>query len=90
MLHITEDEQGLYSLTDTARPETGLDREHMAGESSSNKPGGCDQIGPKYPWSLAIPAGNHFIETIDAIRFLEAEATGVNELEVGHTFIIDA
>mgnify|MGYP001818770022 CR=1 FL=1 len=72
MLHITIDNDGSYHLFDTAK-------------------GGQDHkavISPHYPWSLALPAEKHFIETIPSARSIAAEVTGVDELAVGSTFII--
>ena len=70
---ITEDDDGRYCLLDSASMET-------ASEAV---------IRPTYPWSLAIPMRNHFIETMDVIRPVPAEITGIGELEDGSTFIID-
>jgi hypothetical protein len=50
---------------------------------------GETMVSPRYPWSLPVPAGNHFIETTDVAKTITAEITGINELEVGSTFIID-
>lgn len=72
MLHITVDQQGNYSLFDTAKGEQ--NREAV--------------IRPHYPWSLAVPMQNHFIETTREARSIRAEVTGIDELEVGSTFII--
>lgn len=72
MLHITVDRDGKYSLFDTARDESG----HAA------------EIRPRYPWSLAIPMRHHALETTREARPIEANVTGVDELEVGATFII--
>jgi hypothetical protein len=46
------------------------------------------EIHPLYPWSIAIPARRHFIETMDKPEAIDPEITGVNELEIGTTFII--
>lgn len=46
-------------------------------------------VSPQYPWSLPIPAERHFIETTNEVRGRVADITGINELEVGSTFIID-
>ena len=46
------------------------------------------EIHPLYPWSIAIPARRHFIETMDKPKAIDPEITGVNELEIGTTFII--
>jgi hypothetical protein len=72
MLHITVDQEGNYSLSDTARGEQ--DYEAV--------------IRPRYPWSLAIPMESHFIETTREAKTIRAEITGIDELEVGATFII--
>lgn len=72
MLHITVDNEGRYHLFDTAKDE----RVHEA------------VIRPRYPWSLALPAEKHFIESIQSARSINPEVTGVDELAVGSTFII--
>ncbi len=72
MLHITVDNDADYRLFDTA----GGGQYHE------------DVIRPRYPWSLALPAERHFIETIPTARSIDAEITGVDELAVGSTFII--
>jgi len=72
MLHITVDNDGNYSLLDTANDE--LNRKAV--------------IKPRYPWSLALPVERHFIETMPTSKFIQAEITGVDELAVGSTFII--
>ncbi len=72
MLHITEENDGKYALTDTAK----LDSRHEA------------LIVPRYPWSLAVPMSAHFIETTASIEPVKPALTGVNELEIGSTLII--
>jgi hypothetical protein len=72
MLHITIDNDGRYHLFDTAKDE----QDHEA------------VIRPHYPWSLALPAEKHFIESIQSARSISPEVTGVDELAVGSTFII--
>jgi hypothetical protein len=72
MLHITVDNDGNYSLYDSAHGEQKRDT----------------AIRPRYPWSLAIPAEKHFIETIPVAMPIDAEITGVGELAVGSTLII--
>ena len=47
-----------------------------------------NEIRPTYPWSLAVPLRRHYIETISDRHAMTAEPTGINELEVGRTFII--
>ncbi len=72
MLHITQDNAGCYSLGDTAR-----DRQDAK-----------VVIGPRYPWSLAVPARQHYIEATTSARPIEPQVTGIDELEIGNTFII--
>lgn len=47
-----------------------------------------DEISPRYPWSIAVPAQSHAIETVDRFQTIDAEITGIEELEIGSTFII--
>jgi hypothetical protein len=80
MLHVTEDEQGLYKLDDTARPDfpvQGLGRGRPDGIA-----GKC--ILPRYPWSLAIPNRSNLVATEDAAP----EVTGIGKLQIGDTFIV--
>ena len=72
MLHITVDNDGRYGLFDTAKDQQGNEA----------------VIRPHYPWSLALPAEKHFIESIQSARSISPEVTGVDELAVGSTFII--
>jgi len=72
MLHITVDRDGNYSLFDTVKSEQIKEA----------------VIKPRYPWSLALPVENHFIETWPTTETIPAEITGVDELSVGSTFII--
>ena len=46
------------------------------------------EITPYYPWSIAIPAMEHAIEVTQRFAPIDAEITGVDELEIGSTFII--
>ena len=72
MLHITRNEEGRYGLDDTARDSTDPEV----------------QIEPSFPWSLALPASQHFIETTSSAETIPPNETGIDELEVGTTFII--
>ena len=49
---------------------------------------GVEEIHPLYPWSIAIPVRRHFIKTTDKPEVIAPELTGVDELEIGSTFII--
>ena len=46
------------------------------------------EIRPEYPWSLAIPMSNHWIETLDKRNVVTAQPTGIAELEIVSNFII--
>ncbi len=81
MLHITRNDEGFSHLEDTARPGTREAALYGAEE--------YEEIVPRYPWSLAIPVKTHFIETMDAISPIPAQPTGIDELEVGNTLIIN-
>lgn len=48
----------------------------------------ASQVIPYYPWSIAIPVKRHAIEITQRSSSIEAEITGVDELEIGSTFII--
>jgi hypothetical protein len=45
-------------------------------------------VAPIYPWSIAAPIKQHFIEMDDRFDLIEPEITGIGELEIGSTFII--
>lgn len=74
LLRVAPRAGGLFRLDDTAAPV---------------QPG---EIGhtfkPTYPWSTAVPIRHHYLLTTDLHRQIRAERTGVDELEVGSTFII--
>lgn len=46
------------------------------------------EVRPLHPWSIAIPFRRHFIETMDRAKTIAPKITGIDELEVGSTFII--
>ncbi len=74
MLHIAEYGKDHFRMFDTVREHT--DEKGIA------------TIRPIYPWSVAIPVRNHFIETTDRSERIAPEITGIDELEIGSTFII--
>ena len=47
-----------------------------------------DKMQPLVPWSTAVPMANHYINVIHNNKFIAAEVTGYDELEIGSTFII--
>jgi hypothetical protein len=72
LLRIAPQNEGFFILDDTA------------GMQDS----GRHTITPTYAWSTAVPLVQHYIQTIDGYHQILAERTGVDELEVGSTFII--
>nr|WP_320014347.1 baseplate J/gp47 family protein [uncultured Desulfobacter sp.] len=76
MLRIAEIGEEQFELFDTV-------------SDGKSEPPGCDQgISPRYPWSIAVSINRHFIEIIQEISPIIPARTGVDELEVGNTFII--
>ncbi|WP_039918547.1 baseplate J/gp47 family protein [Cellvibrio mixtus] len=74
LLRIAPSTGGLFLLDDTAEPAHAGDISHT--------------FKPTYPWSTAVPIRRHYLLTTDLHRQIRAERTGVDELEVGSTFII--
>lgn len=74
LLRIAPHRDGLFTLNDTAAPV-------LPGEIGHS-------FKPSYPWSTAVPLRHHYLLTTDLNRQIRAERTGVDELEVGSTFII--
>ncbi|MDF3012806.1 MAG: hypothetical protein K0Q78_1010 [Cellvibrio sp.] len=74
LLRIAPQGERLFILDDTAGMEASAAGRHT--------------ITPTYAWSTAVPLAHHYIQTIDHYRQIHAERTGVDELEVGSTFII--
>lgn len=72
MLHITVDNHGNYRLHDSASGEQNRDA----------------TIKPRYPWSLAIPEDQHYIEISPGMEPKTAELTTYGELAIGSTLII--
>jgi hypothetical protein len=51
-------------------------------------PARVEEIRPRSPWSIAIPAARHDIEAVDALTLTAPEPSGVSELELVTNFII--
>jgi len=75
MLHVARSDESFHSLGDTARAR---DAAPASGE-----------IHPRFPWALALPMRRHSIQALRTEHAIRAQVTGVDELEVGNTFIID-
>jgi hypothetical protein len=74
LLRIAPKGDGLFILEDTA-----------SSDQESHQP---QTLKPSYAWSTAVPLSHHYIQALDQPLQIRAERTGVDELEVGSTFII--
>jgi len=74
LLRIAPQGEGLFILDDTGSVE---------GDEKYRQ-----TLKPTYPWSTAVPLPHHYLDTLDQHRQIDALRTGVDELEVGSTFII--
>lgn len=74
LLRIAPQGDGLFILDDTGSVE-GAEKYRQT-------------LKPTYAWSTAVPLQHHYIDTLDQYRQIHAQRTGVDELEVGSTFII--
>ncbi|MDF2177187.1 hypothetical protein P2G88_02875 [Aliiglaciecola sp. CAU 1673] len=45
-------------------------------------------IRPRFPWNLLMPSSQHALSYIDHRHSIEAQPTGIGELEIGRTFIL--
>ncbi|NOQ28153.1 MAG: hypothetical protein GQ564_22550 [Bacteroidales bacterium] len=86
MLQISHDTEIYYSLFDTAnKSQNDLIEDTEEDESSSVQQ---KILKPTYPWGILISAEKHVIEIVDEVKEIKALKTGIDELEVGDTFII--
>jgi hypothetical protein len=46
------------------------------------------EIGPSFPWGIAVPAERHLIEVVAERNVLPPEKTGISDLEIGRSFIL--
>ncbi|WP_062057720.1 baseplate J/gp47 family protein [Cellvibrio sp. OA-2007] len=74
LLRIAPQGDGLFILDDTGSVE-GPEKYRQT-------------LKPNYAWSTAVPLQHHYLDTLDQHRQIHAQRTGVDELEVGSTFII--
>jgi hypothetical protein len=74
MLRVAPDSDNNFDLLDTA--------------PTSKDPERNRSIAPKYPWSIAIPIKRHAIDTTDDFKPRTPTMAGVDELEIGATFIV--
>ncbi|WP_420238189.1 hypothetical protein ACOBR2_00845 [Telmatobacter bradus] len=87
MLHLTQDEKGLYRLDDTARPDLGS---VQSGVDSMGCRKDLQRVSPLYPWSIAIPNATNIIEATGAVNDTELPpvVTGIGKLVIGNTFVV--
>lgn len=86
LLQVAEADEGDFSLGDSARgPDTMTATGVWTGRPTVRPPG---TIGPRFPWSIALPARQHAIELMTDATPAEAEGTGIRGLEIGQTFVV--
>ena len=92
MLHLIRTPDGRFILKDTALIESGETPEANKAPCRGTKEKiqffTRKEIHPHLPWSIAIPAGAHFLEISDTATPIAPEKTGIGELEVGRTLIL--
>jgi hypothetical protein len=76
ILRVAPDGDDNFDLMDTA--------------SVSKSPERYQSITPKYPWSIAVPLKHHAIGTTDDFKPTTPIIAGVDELEIGTTFIVSS
>jgi hypothetical protein len=92
MLRIAPDGDNNFDLLDTAAIAAAVNAaaaEDSAANNSSDH-GQHRSITPKYPWSIAVPLKHHAIDTTDDFAPQTPIAAGVDELEIGATFIVSS
>ena len=88
MLHITEDDEDLYTLADTVSRNPYTEQSDSSDRPNRVTPRRGNRVRWRYPWSLAVPMERHFIEALQGIEPIEPEPAGIGELDIGGTFII--
>lgn len=87
MLHIYRDKQKKYQLYDTAE-----ENYHKTHEDQKSAPGITftkRKLEPTYPWGILISVEKHALEIINQKTEITAYKTGIDELELGETFIVE-
>ena len=86
MLRIAGDSKSGFTLFDSVgQPSAVRDTSRNASEPEQIE---TMEIRSQVPWSFAVPVRRHFIETVETFKPVRPEVTGIDELEVGTTFII--
>ncbi len=80
LIHVTHTSDGPFCLSDTAQKPVEK-KETICSES-------WFALRPRVPWSLATPNRHHLISVLKTPQSADAVVTGINDLEIGNTFII--
>lgn len=90
MIQISRDEEIKYDLFDTAVKERNVIDLNKGADDVENQQENEEIkiLAPTFPWGILISAEKHVIEIINEVDEIEAYKTGIDELEVGDTFII--
>jgi len=64
---------------------TDIDDDFMLSDTAEKN---ASMLTPKYRWSLPVPSAQHFITVTDQYQPVVAEITGIDELEIGRTFVV--
>lgn len=87
MLQITRDKQRHFHLIDTA--DNHYDNRGDEPGSESDRPLTMKILKPTYPWGILISVEKHVIQLINKKQEIQALITGIDELELGGSFIIE-
>ncbi len=78
LLHVTHGSEGHgpanYRLGDTA--------------AARQREGGRNSLASRRPWGLALPLGDHLIAFGDDLKGIRPQATGLDQLSIGQTFVV--
>jgi hypothetical protein len=50
--------------------------------------GGRNGLVSRLPWGMALPLGDHLIDCRDDLSGVQPQATGLDELSIGQTFVV--
>ncbi|SMO48645.1 baseplate J/gp47 family protein [Gracilimonas mengyeensis] len=82
LLKVSDHEDGTYALSDTARLEQNRTSRIYTSEME-------ETVEASQAWSILVSARNHHIEMLTEEEVVMAEQTGIDDLELGNSFIID-
>lgn len=81
LLQVSEYDDNKYDLNDTAREENKGFTDEVMDQNEAIK---ATQM-----WSVLVSAKRHHIEVLSDEKIIQAEQTGIDDLELGSSFIID-